>query len=76
MKKTLPLAIILMVTLSSCTFPWQKTTPAETETIIEETGSMPTPGSTANTIDNQVITPPPEAPKDITPSDTPKAIAE
>jgi thioredoxin 1 len=61
--------------LSGCTLPWQKTTPpAETETIVEETGNMPATGSTANTAPNNPTTIP-EPQKDITPSDTPKAIA-
>jgi thiol-disulfide isomerase/thioredoxin len=71
MKKIIiPAAIIGTLLLSSCTLPWQKkeTTP-DTETVIEDTGT----GST-----DKATTPPPaipEVPKDITPSDTPKAIA-
>ena len=68
MKKTLPLALILVVTLSGCTFPWQKTTTPETETVIEDTET----GSVTGTTTAPIV---PEPPKDITPSDTPKAIA-
>lgn len=62
---TLPLAVIL----SSCTLPWQKSSTPETETVIE------------NGINNEdtisgTDTPEPAQPVDITPSDTPKAIAE
>lgn len=71
MKKIIiPAAIIGTLLLSSCTLPWQKkeTTP-DTETVIEDTGTEST---------DKTTTPPPaipEVPKDITPSDTPKAIA-
>jgi len=65
-----------LVLLSSCTLPWQKTTPpAETETIVEGANNMPATGSTTNTVSDIPVTPP-EPQKDITPSDTPKAIAE
>lgn len=72
--KKIPLSLALILTtvvFSSCTLPWQKkTTTPETETVVENAEvantNLPTP------------TPPaiPEPPKDITPSDTPKAIAE
>lgn len=68
MKKTLPLALVLVLTLSGCTFPWQKTTTPETETVIEDTETATTGTQTAPIV--------PEPPKDITPSDTPKAIAQ
>jgi len=68
MKKSTALisTLSLILTLSSCTLPWQKNTP-ETETIVEDTTN----------VDN--ITPPaaePEKFTDITPGDTPKAIAQ
>lgn len=57
-----------MILLSGCTLPWQTTTP-ETETVTEN-GTDVQAVNTAPT-----VTPIPEI-KDITPSDTPKAIAE
>lgn len=57
-----------MILLSGCTLPWQTTTP-ETETVAEN-GTDVQAVNTAPT-----VTTIPEI-KDITPSDTPKAIAE
>ena len=71
MKKSLPVILVVSAVLvSSCTFPWQKTTP-ETETVIEN-GTDVQPTNTNTTVPAPI----PEAPKDITPSDTPKAIAQ
>lgn len=71
MKKIIiPATIIGTLLLSSCTLPWQKKeTAPDTETVIEDTGT--------ELIDKTTTPPPavPEVPKDITPSDTPKAIA-
>lgn len=72
--KKIPLSLALIFTtivFSSCTLPWQK------KTITPETETVSETAETANT--NLPIPPapvPPEPPKDITPSDTPKAIAE
>lgn len=70
MKKiSLPLILISsVILLSSCTFPWGKTTP-ETETVVEN-------GADIQPTNTTITAPIPEVPKDITPSDTPKAIAE
>jgi thiol-disulfide isomerase/thioredoxin len=68
MKKSVSLILTLsiIIVLSSCTLPWQKTTP-ETETIIEDLNNTNTVTPTA--VEEQKFT-------DITPSDTPKSIAE
>lgn len=70
MKKIIfPTAIVLItMLLSGCTLPWQAKTP-ETETVVEN-GTDVQATNTAPT-----VVPTPEI-KDITPSDTPKAIAE
>lgn len=57
-----------LVLLSGCTFPWQTTTP-EIETVVENGTDVQATNTTPT------IIPTPE-PKDTTPSDTPKAIAE
>ena len=70
MKKIIiPAAIIGTLVLSSCTLPWQKKEAApDTETVVEDTET----GATDKTATTPAV---PEVPKDITPSDTPKAIA-
>lgn len=54
----------LLFTLSGCTLPWQKDN--ETEVVVADSSNPALPGDT---------TMQPTAPTDITPSDTPKAIA-
>ncbi len=69
-KLIIPTAIIGSLLLSSCTLPWQKATTPETETVVEETDNET--NTDAKNPTSPVV---PETPKDITPSDTPKAIA-
>lgn len=67
-KYLLPSVLILSFMLSGCTLPWQKITP-KTETVPDNTETQTgTPATTA-----QANTP---EQKDITPNDTPKAIAD
>lgn len=54
----------LLFTLSGCTLPWQKDN--ETEVVVADSSNPALPGDTTTQ---------PTAPTDITPSDTPKAIA-
>lgn len=65
-RSSILLAAVIL--LSGCTLPWQTTTP-ETETVVENGTDVQATNTTPTVI------PAPE-PKDITPSDTPKAIAE
>lgn len=69
MKKThlfLPFAFCLLpFLLNACSLPWQKNN--ETETVIVDSSNPELPGDT---------TTPPAGQADITPGDTPKAIAE
>jgi thioredoxin 1 len=77
MKKTYSLATIFIITmtLASCTFPWETSTQkVETETVTTEPDTTSTAASTNNDPNNTVPSLP--VTKDITPSDTPKAIAE
>lgn len=69
--KKIPLTLFTLsvaILLSGCTLPWQKSNTPETETVIEDS---------TNTDSMKVEEPAePAQPVDITPSDTPKAIAE
>jgi len=64
MKNILILGL-LSVILTGCTLPWQKSN--ETETVVVDSSNPALPGDT---------TAQPTTPVDITPADTPKAIAE
>lgn len=64
MKNILIFALFSMI-LSGCALPWQKD--AEKEVVVADSSNPALPGDT---------TTPPTTPVDITPSDTPKAIAE
>jgi len=79
MKKISPIlaVIISTVTLASCTLPWGKPPVTETETVIEDTPVISSEVMATDTLPKAPPIPlPSEQVKDITPSDTPKAIAE
>lgn len=63
--KNILILVLFSVVLSSCTLPWQKND--ETETVVVDSSNPALPGDT---------TAQPTTPVDITPTDTPKAIAE
>lgn len=68
-KKYLFLVVLSSLILSNCTLPWEKST-IDTETIVEDE-NIENGSNSASTTPTEVT-----KPIDITPSDTPKAIAE